>query len=127
MEKIEVVHNPRCRKSRESLAFLEDKGLEFETRLYLEEKLDKTELSEILKKLGIQAMDLMRKGEPDFKEFIRGKELSEDEMIEQMVAHPKLIERPIVIRGSKAVVARPAEKIEELLWALAFVAQPFGH
>lgn len=60
-------------------------------------------------------MDLMRKGEPDFKEFIRGKELSEDEMIEQMVAHPKLIERPIVIRGSKAVVGRPAEKIEDLL------------
>ena len=115
MEKIKVVHNPRCRKSRESLAFLEDKGLEFETRLYLEDKLSNAELSEILKKLGVQAIDLMRKGESDFKEFIRGKELSEDEMIEQMVAHPKLIERPIVIRGEKAVIARPAEKIEELL------------
>lgn len=112
---MKIYHNPRCRKSREALAILEDNGAEFEIVEYLKDVPTAAELKDILKKLGMPAEQLLRKGEPEFKELYKGKTLTEDEWIEAMVAHPKLIERPIVVKGNKAVVGRPPETVKELL------------
>lgn len=109
-----VYHNPRCTKSRNALQYLDEKGKKYEVIEYLKEIPSKKELKEILKKLGIQAEDLLRKNEAVFKEQYKGKSLTEDEWITAMIENPKLIERPIVILGTKAVVARPTEKIDEL-------------
>ncbi len=81
---------------------------------YLKEPLDAVQLSEIVSQLGIPAKDLIRKGEADFKENFKGKELSEKEWIDAMVKYPKLIERPIIVKNGKAVIGRPAERIDEL-------------
>ena len=112
---IKIYHNPRCRKSREGLAFLKDNNVDFEEIRYLENPLDKKKLTEIIKTLGISPIDLVRKSESIWKENFKGKALSDDEIVEAMVAFPKLIERPIVVHGNQAVVARPADKIKELL------------
>lgn len=112
--KIKVLHNPRCSKSRSALSLLEEKDLSYDVVEYLKTPLNKEDVIEILKKLKIEAKDLIRKGEPDFKDNFKGKELTESEWVEAMVKFPKLIERPIVILGNKAVVARPTEKINEL-------------
>ena len=112
---ITVYHNPRCSKSRCALDFLKEKGESFEVIEYLNSPLDAVELKEIIQLLGIPPLDLIRKGEEDFKLHFKGKNLSNDEWIEAMVRFPKLIERPIVVKGSRAVVARPTERINELL------------
>lgn len=112
---MEILHNPRCRKSREGLKILEESGKNFTVIEYLKEPLSKEELDELLKKLGMNALDLVRKTEKDWKENFKGKEMTRDEVIEAMLAYPKLIERPIVISGEKAVVGRPPENILELL------------
>jgi arsenate reductase len=112
---IEIFHNPRCRKSREALALLEAKGISPEIVLYLDDVPTAAPLKDLLQKLGMKAEELLRKGEDIYKAHYRGQSLSESEWIEAMVAHPKLIERPIVIKGSKAVVARPPERLLELL------------
>lgn len=112
---MEILHNPRCRKSREGLKILEDSGKSFTVIEYLKEPLSKEELEELLKKLDMNAIDLVRKTEKDWKENFKGKEMTHDEVIEAMLAYPKLIERPIVISGEKAVVGRPPENILELL------------
>lgn len=109
-----VYHNPRCTKSRNALQYLDEKGEKYEVVEYLKEIPSKKELKDILKKLGIQAEDLLRKNEAVFKEQYKGMSLTEDEWITAMIENPKLIERPIVILGNKAVVARPTEKIDEL-------------
>ena len=113
-EKIKVFHNPRCSKSRSALCFLEDKNLSVDIVEYLKDSPSKGDIVEILKKLKMDAKDLIRRGEEDFKQNFKSKELSEEEWIEAMVKYPKLIERPIIILGNKAVVARPTEKINEL-------------
>lgn len=110
-----IYHNPRCRKSREALAMVEEKGISPQIRLYLKEPLNKEELTGVLKKLGISAEELVRKGEAIYKETYKGQTLSEEEWIEAMVRHPKLIERPILEVGEKAVVGRPPERVLELL------------
>ncbi|MEO1712736.1 MAG: arsenate reductase (glutaredoxin) [Bacteroidota bacterium] len=110
-----IYHNPRCRKSREALTLLQEKGQEPEIRLYLKEPLNTKELSAVLAKLGISATELLRKGEAIYKEKYKGQSLSEEEWIEAMVQHPKLIERPIVEVGEKAIVGRPPERVLELL------------
>ena len=112
--KIKVFHNPRCSKSRSALSLLEEKELPYDVVEYLKSSPNKEDIIEILKKLKMQAKDLIRKGEPDFKDNFKGKEMNEGEWIEAMVKYPKLIERPIVILGNKAIVARPTEKINEL-------------
>ena len=86
-----------------------------EILLYLEDTPSKDELKSILKKLGIAASDLVRKGESVYKELYKGKDMSEDDWLDAMVEHPKLIERPIVIKGNKAVLGRPPENVKELL------------
>lgn len=112
---MKIYHNPRCRKSRETLQIIEDKGVGVEVVKYLEDVPSKQELKELLGKLGIPAEKLLRKGEAIFKEEFKGKSLSEEEWIEVMVNNPKLIERPIVVKGDKAVLGRPPQNVLELL------------
>jgi arsenate reductase (glutaredoxin) len=109
-----VYHNPRCSKSRMALNYLEEKGAEFDVVEYLKEIPQKSELIDVLKKLNIPAEKLLRKNEAIFKENFKGKQLSEEEWIDAMLKFPKLIERPIVIKGNKAVIARPTEGIDTL-------------
>lgn len=115
MSKIKLYHNNRCSKSRNSCNLLLEKGIEFETIEYLKTPLNKEDLTDLLTKLNIPAKELIRKGEADFKEHFKGKELSEEQWIEAMVKFPKLIERPIVVKGNKAVIGRPIEKVIDLL------------
>ena len=112
---ITIYHNPRCRKSREGLLILENSGKNFKIIKYLENLLSKEELEEILIKLEIEPFDLVRKSEKIWKEQFKGKELSKDDIVDAMVNHPKLIERPIVINNEKAVIGRPSSKILEIL------------
>lgn len=112
---MKIYHNPRCRKSRETLAIIHDAGLEPEIVEYLKTPLDASELGDLLQMLGIPAEKLIRKGEAIFKELYKGKNLSEDEWIQAMVAHPKLIERPIVVKDSRAVLGRPPENVQDLI------------
>ncbi len=112
---MKIYHNPRCRKSRETLQLIEDKGQEPEIIEYLKTPPSKAELTKLIKMLGVKPLDLIRKGEGDYKARYKGKTLSDEEWIEAMMAHPKLIERPIVVDGNKAILGRPPEKVLELL------------
>ncbi len=112
---IKIYHNSRCSKSRNSLNLLNENNLKFEVVEYLKTPLNKKELIELISKLGIQAKDLIRKGEKDFKENFKGKELSEDQWVDAMIQFPKLIERPIVEKDDKAVIGRPIENVIELI------------
>ena len=112
---MKIYHNPRCSKSRQGLAILQDAQVEPEIINYIKKPISFEELSGILHKLAIPAIDLVRKNEAIWKENFKNKELSENEVIEAMVTFPKLIERPIVINGEVAVIGRPPEKIKELL------------
>ena len=116
MSDIRILHNPRCSKSRQALALLEEHGASPEIVLYLEDTPDAGELRDILAKLGISARQLLRKGEPAYKELnLANPDLSEAELVDAMIEHPKLIERPIVIRGARAVLGRPPEQVLALL------------
>ena len=115
MSKIKIYHNPRCSKSRIGVQLLESAKVDFEIVKYLEEIPSKKEIKKIIKMLGISPINLVRKGEKIWKENFKGKDLSDDEIITAMAENPKLIERPIVTKGNKAVIGRPSENIEELL------------
>jgi arsenate reductase len=116
MDNIKIWHNPRCGKSRDSLKLLEEKGIEAEVVKYLDNVPSKEELQEMLEMLGMNsARELMRTKEAIYKELNLKEETSEEALIDAMVANPKLIERPIVIKGNKAAVGRPIEKVIELL------------
>lgn len=115
MQKVTIYHNPRCSKSRQSLAILQDKGIEAKVTEYLKDTPSRQELEAIIDKLGISACELIRKGEAEFKENFKGKELSEADCIKAMVEFPKLIERPIIVTGNKAVIGRPPERVLEIL------------
>ena len=112
---IKIYHNPRCSKSRETLAILNSENKEFEIIKYLKDVPSEKELKEILKILNIPAIDLVRKNESIWKDKYKGKDLSEENIISAMIENPILIERPIVINGDKAVIARPPESILELI------------
>jgi arsenate reductase len=112
---INIYHNPRCSKSRQGLAFLEESGKEFEIIKYLEDKLSVDQLESIISKLSIKPIDLIRKNEAIWKSDYKGKTLSDKEIIEAMVTNPKLIERPIVVNKTKAVVGRPPETILSII------------
>ena len=115
MKNIQIYHNPRCSKSRAGLALLEEQGIEPEIIKYLDTPPTAEELTVLLQKLDMKPRALMRTKEAIYKE-LGLKEIEEDaKLIEAMVAHPKLIERPIVVKGNKAVVGRPLENIEVLL------------
>ncbi|MBB6522161.1 arsenate reductase (glutaredoxin) [Pseudoteredinibacter isoporae] len=111
-----IYHNPRCSKSRQTLALLEEKGIEPEIVLYLDNTPNSKELATILGKLGIKARQLLRKGEDAYKELnLADDSHSEAALIDAMTQHPKLIERPIVVKGDKAVLGRPPENVLELI------------
>ncbi len=112
---IKIYHNPRCSKSREGLKILENSGKEFQVIKYLEEIPTENELKEMIQLLGIEPKQLLRKGEPIWKEKFKGKTLSDDQVIAAMVKYPKLLERPVVISGKKAVIGRPPNKILEII------------
>lgn len=112
---IKIYHNNRCSKSRCGLEILENSGKEFEVVKYLDEIPTEKELQSIIKLLNIKPIDLIRKNEAVWKSDYKGKILSDKEIIKAMVANPKLIERPIVINGNKAVVGRPPETILEII------------
>ena len=112
---IKIYHNPRCSKSRQGLSLLQESGKEFEIIKYLEDQLTKKDLEDIISKLDIKPIDLIRKNEAIWKSDYKGKTLTDKEVIEAMVKHPKLIERPIVINGTKAVIGRPTEAILEII------------
>jgi len=115
MEKVSIWHNPRCSKSRNAVALLEEQGIEAEVVKYLDTPPSKEVLVEMLKMLGITARELMRTKEDIYKELKLKDEKDEDKLIEAMVANPKLIERPIVIKGGKAAIGRPIENIIALI------------
>lgn len=112
---IQIYHNNRCTKSRECLAILEKSGQDFEVIKYLENVPTLKELIEIVRKLKLKPIDLVRQKEKIWVENFKDKKLSDDEILNAMISNPILIERPIVINGEKAVIARPMEKIIELL------------
>ena len=113
---VEIFHNPRCSKSRQTLALLEEKGIEPVIIEYLSNPPSKQRLTEILQLLNKQPRELMRKGEAEYKENnLADPSLSEDALIQAMVDHPKLIERPIVFANGKARIGRPPESVLEIL------------
>jgi arsenate reductase len=113
---IRIYHNPRCSKSRATLALLQEQGLEPEITLYLESPPDAAELRSILNKLGKAPRELMRKGEAEYREQgLMDESLSDDDLIKAMVATPKLIERPIVLASGRAAIGRPPESVLDIL------------
>jgi len=115
-DKIRIYHNPRCSKSRQTLALIETAGIQPEIVLYLDSPPSATELKEILNKLQLRHHDLLRKNEDLYKtQNLADPGFSDQALIEVMCAHPKLIERPIVVKGSKAVIGRPPENVNILL------------
>jgi arsenate reductase len=111
---MKIYHNPRCRKSREGVQYLTDKGVKFEIIEYLKDSLSKETIQILLNKLNITALDLIRKNEKIWKENFKDKNLSEKELIEVLHKEPKLIERPIIESENLAVIGRPKENIDSL-------------
>lgn len=113
---IKIYHNPRCSKSRQTLQLLQDKGIEPEVILYLENPPSKSALKKLLKSLDMKARDLMRKKEAEYKDNnLADETLKEDDLIAAMIEHPKLIERPIVVNGDKAALGRPPENVLDIV------------
>ena len=116
MTDLTLYHNPRCSKSRGALELLEARGLTPTVVRYLDTPLTAAQLTDLLRKLNISARQLLRTGEEDYKILnLADHNLSEAQLIEAMATHPKLIERPILVVGDKAVIGRPPEKILEIL------------
>lgn len=112
---ITIYHNPRCGKSRDCLAFVQNSNLEYEVIKYLETPFNRDELIKIIGKLKIKPIELVRTKEAVWVEKYKTAILSDAEIIQAMIDHPILIERPIAVKGNKAVIARPLEKIKEIL------------
>jgi arsenate reductase (glutaredoxin) len=110
-----IYHNPRCSKSRETLALLQAKGIEPNIVEYLKTPPSASQLKSIVKQLGIKPQELVRKGEEIYKSRYANKTLSDAQWIEAMVENPSLIERPIVIRGQRAALGRPPQNVLQLL------------
>jgi arsenate reductase len=114
-EKITIYHNNQCSKSREALSILKEGGVDLEIVEYLKEVQSSQNITDLLTKLGISALELMRKGEKDYLENVKGKSLTEPELIDLLVKFPKLIERPIVIKGNKAIIGRPPTLVVDFI------------
>lgn len=115
MDEVVIWHNPRCSKSRNALNLLEEKNINSKVFKYLETNPTKEDISNILKQLDINAKDLLRSGEDVYKELNLKDEDDENKLILAMAENPILIQRPIIIKGEKAVIARPIENLELLL------------
>lgn len=115
-EKTRIFHNPRCSKSRQTLQLLQDRGIEPQIVEYLDTPPGREELDQILDMLKLEPRQLMRTHEDEYRQLkLDNPELSREQLIQAMVDHPRLIERPIVIRNGKAMIGRPPEKILELI------------
>jgi arsenate reductase len=114
--KITIYQKPTCTTCRQVYAALKESGVELESVNYYVDPLSKAKLKELVKKMGIKAAELFRTKEEIYKELkLAGRDVSDDEAIDLMVKHPDLIQRPIVEKGNKAILARPAEKLKEIL------------
>jgi len=109
-----IYHNPRCSKSRATLALLTDRGVEFEVVHYLDTPPTAATLRRLVHKLGLPATALVRATEPEFRAYAAGRTLGDDEIIELLVAEPKLLQRPIVEVAAAARIGRPPENVLEL-------------
>ena len=112
---MKIYHNPRCSKSRQTLNLIKEAGKDVEIVEYLKNPPTTDELREVLRKLNLPVEYLIRKNEDIYKTQYKGKELSEEEWIQALVEHPKMLERPIVVEGDKAVLGRPPENVLKLL------------
>ncbi|HZU52706.1 MAG TPA: arsenate reductase (glutaredoxin) [Holophagaceae bacterium] len=115
MDSLRIYHNARCSKSRGACALIEEAGIQAEIVNYLETPPTRVELVDLLRKLRMKPSELLRRGEAVFLEHYAGRDLSEAEALDALLAHPILMERPIVVRGDRAVVARPPERVRDLL------------
>ena len=110
-----IYHNPRCRKSREALKYLQDKGYDFEVRDYIKNLLSIGEIAELIESLKIKPIELVRKNETIWKENFKNKDLDDSQIISALSKYPKLIERPIVTKGKISTIARPVDKLLNIL------------
>lgn len=116
MSDITIYHNPRCSKSRQTLQLLEEQGITPTVRLYLKDIPDANELSDVLNKLGLTARELLRTKEQEYKDLdLQDKNKTDQDILTAMIAHPKLIERPIVVKGEQARIGRPPEQVLDIL------------
>lgn len=114
--KVSIYHNPRCSKSRQTLELIRARGIEPEVVEYLRTPPDAAALRKILKMLGIGPRQLLRTGEPEYRELgLDGDEVGDDRIIEAMIRHPRLIQRPIVVAGEAARIGRPPEQVLEII------------
>ncbi len=114
--KITVYQKPTCTTCRQVHAALRDAGVDFEAVDYYTDPIPRTKLKELLRKMGLSARDLLRRNEAPYKELRLGeRDLTDDQLVDLMVAHPDLIQRPIVEKGARAILARPAERLKEIL------------
>ncbi len=112
---IRIYHNPRCSKSRQTLALLTGRGVDPEVIEYLKTGPTESEIRDLLSKLGLNAVEVVRRGEKVFKELGLSKDSDEDALIAAMASNPILIERPIVVNGDKAAIGRPPEAVLDVL------------
>lgn len=112
---MQIYHNPRCSKSRNGLQYLEQNGYEFKVKKYLSEGISVDELREVISKTGKKPFDFVRTHESEYKAKYKGKELSDEEWLIVLSKNPKLLHRPIVVKGDKAVLANPPENIQSVL------------
>tara|TARA_B100001027_G_scaffold8510_2_gene5327 strand:- start:1826 stop:2164 length:339 start_codon:yes stop_codon:yes gene_type:complete len=112
---MKIYHNPRCRKSREGIKYLESKKINFEVIDYIKNNLSSEQIRYILKKLQLKPIEIVRKNEKIWKEKYKGKDFTDDQLIRILSNEPKLIERPIIVSEKLGVIGRPAENIDRLL------------
>ena len=112
---MKIYHNPRCSKSRQTLEIIKKNKKEFEIVEYLKDRLSISELELIIEKLGITAVELVRRNELIWKENYKGKNLSDKEIVRAMIENPKIMERPIVVNGEEAVLGRPPENVLKIV------------
>jgi arsenate reductase len=110
-----IYHNPRCKKSRAGLQYLQEKGIDPEVREYLKVLLVEDELKDLLVRLHKKPLDIVRTQEEYYRKELKGKKFTDDEWVKIMIGNPKLIQRPIVVKGPKAVIGDPASNIDALL------------
>ena len=115
MKMIKIYHNNRCSKSRQALEIVNTLADEVEIIDYMKDQIGKNDLLQVLDELNMNPQDLLRKNEADYKNHVKGKSLNNDQIIDLMLKHPRLIERPIVIFEGRAIVARPPEKVNNFL------------
>jgi len=112
---LQIYHNPRCRKSREALQLLQERSIDHEVILYLEKLLSKKELKELLHKINLLPSQVVRKNEAEWKALPNRNAMGEDEIVDALIAFPKLLERPIIVGKEKGVLARPLDQLVDFL------------